>query len=386
MGDIHSATGKLRRAVLQFTPVSWLYVRWLDPNSTTMRILAVWILILAWQMVELNTFFLKHIFFLQPSHMLNLVRLLLICLISAPTIRQYYVYVTDTRCKRVGTQLWVFCAIMLTESIICIKFGLQMFRQTVVSYIFIWLCIQMVGSFVCIYLCAWFAERWNKWKHLGEYADSPIRSLKTSPTNSPSSSPPYETATLAGDSLPSEKVMSDSAEQDDDDILIISTANKNINQSKHQNKREKPKGSWGDASKVGDRDLQAMIPQTKHSTSKSSNSRRRRKQAVDSDGDGEERMGNSGGGGGGGGRGTRLGNQRTERNFGAEDSNHRGESEPEEPDISAQVESLMTGQLLVNGYHHKPSVSPNKKRSSVNKQGQNSTSTKPSTRAKPSGK
>ncbi|CAL1541969.1 unnamed protein product [Lymnaea stagnalis] len=140
--DIHSTTGKLRRAVLQFTPVSWLYVRWMDPNSTMMRIIAVWILIVAWQMVELNTFFLKHIFFIPPSHMLNLIRLLLICLISAPTIRQYYVYVTDTRCKRVGTQLWVFCAIMLTESIICIKFGLKMFRQTVATYIITWLCVQ----------------------------------------------------------------------------------------------------------------------------------------------------------------------------------------------------------------------------------------------------
>ncbi|KAH9494478.1 Phosphatidylserine synthase 2 [Bulinus truncatus] len=142
MKDIHSTTGKLRRAVLQFTPVSWVYVRWMDPNSTTMRIIAVWILIVAFQMVELNTFFLKHIFYVPPSHMLNLIRLLLICLISAPTIRQYYVYVTDTRCKRVGTQLWVFCAIMLTEMIICIKFGLKMFRQTVATYVITWLCVQ----------------------------------------------------------------------------------------------------------------------------------------------------------------------------------------------------------------------------------------------------
>uniref|UniRef100_A0A2C9JGZ8 Phosphatidylserine synthase n=1 Tax=Biomphalaria glabrata TaxID=6526 RepID=A0A2C9JGZ8_BIOGL len=182
--DIHSTTGKLRRAVLQFTPVSWVYVRWMDPNSTTMRIIAVWILIVAFQMVELNTFFLKHILYIPPSHMLNLIRLLLICLISAPTIRQYYVYVSDTRCKRVGTQLWVFCAIMLTEMIICIKFGLQMFRQTVATYVITWLCVQMVGSFVCIYLCALFAERWNKWKYDHDM-DSPIRKPRMKPSMPP---------------------------------------------------------------------------------------------------------------------------------------------------------------------------------------------------------
>lgn len=39
------------------------------------------------QLSELNTFFLKQIFFVPPSHVLNLFRLVLICVISAPTIR-----------------------------------------------------------------------------------------------------------------------------------------------------------------------------------------------------------------------------------------------------------------------------------------------------------
>lgn len=39
------------------------------------------------QVVELNTFFLKHIFRIPNPHPLNIYRLLLISLISAPTIR-----------------------------------------------------------------------------------------------------------------------------------------------------------------------------------------------------------------------------------------------------------------------------------------------------------
>ncbi|GFR77213.1 phosphatidylserine synthase 1 [Elysia marginata] len=330
----------------------WLYVRWLDPNSTTMRILAVWILILAWQMVELNTFFLKHIFYLQPSHMLNLVRLLLICLISAPTIRQYYVYVTDTRCKRVGTQLWVFCAIMLTESIICIKFGLQMFRQTVVSYILIWLCVQ----------------------HLGEYADSPIRSLKynSGPDRTPSLSP-YLTATRGRDSLPRSAHESLSDRGDEEDVLIIHSPDMNINHSKHHGKSQRKGNAEKSEGKEQNESEVNTIPQTKGLSTSSSSRRRRKQQANDGDGDGADRTQSVGGG--------RAGNRNNQRT--RADDTSRDSDDDEEPDISAQVESLMSGQLLANGYHKV--ASPDKKRS-PNKQGHHNPSSKPATRSKVSGR
>ncbi|KAF7246218.1 Phosphatidylserine synthase 1 [Varanus komodoensis] len=60
------------------------------------------------QLTELNTFFLKHIFVFQASHPLSWGRILFIGIITAPTVRQYYAYLTDTQCKRVGTQCWVF--------------------------------------------------------------------------------------------------------------------------------------------------------------------------------------------------------------------------------------------------------------------------------------
>ena len=85
--DIHSTSDKIKRAVLQFTPESWTHVRWLDPSSSYMRFLAVGQLVLYWQITELNTFFLKHIFELPPSHMLNMWRLIVIGLIVAPSLR-----------------------------------------------------------------------------------------------------------------------------------------------------------------------------------------------------------------------------------------------------------------------------------------------------------
>nr|XP_021513958.1 phosphatidylserine synthase 1 [Meriones unguiculatus] len=106
--DIHTTTGKIKRAVLQFTPASWTYVRWFDPKSSFQRVAGIYLFMIIWQLTELNTFFLKHIFVFQASHPLSWGRILFIGCITAPTVRQYYAYLTDTQCKRVGTQCWVF--------------------------------------------------------------------------------------------------------------------------------------------------------------------------------------------------------------------------------------------------------------------------------------
>ncbi|XP_055694455.1 phosphatidylserine synthase [Lutzomyia longipalpis] len=148
---ISSTTGKIKRAVLQFTPESWTAVRWLDPKSTYMRFLAVCQLVIFWQVTELNTFFLKHIFEMPPSHPVVIVRLILIGLFTAPSVRQYYVYITDTQCKRVGTQCWVYGGIMVSEAILCIKNGKELFERTQATNIIAWLLIQLFVSVVFVY-------------------------------------------------------------------------------------------------------------------------------------------------------------------------------------------------------------------------------------------
>lgn len=148
--DIHSTTGKIKRAMLQFTPESWTHVRWLDPKCSYMRVFAFCELVLFWQVSELNTFFLKHVFEMPASHFLVTARLLLIGVIVAPSVRQFYSYVTDTTCKRVGTQCWVYGAIMVTESLICIKHGQELFQQTYPVNIVIWLAVQFLISWIFV--------------------------------------------------------------------------------------------------------------------------------------------------------------------------------------------------------------------------------------------
>lgn len=50
--DIHSATGKLKRAVLQFTPASWTYVRWFDPKSSFQRVAGIYLFMIVWQVCD----------------------------------------------------------------------------------------------------------------------------------------------------------------------------------------------------------------------------------------------------------------------------------------------------------------------------------------------
>lgn len=102
------------------------------------------------QIVELNTFFLKHIFRIPNPHPLNLCRLILISVISAPTIRQYYIFVTDNRSKRLGTQCWVFIAITTVELLICIKFGTELFAKTELRNVALWLLFQLGFSFLLV--------------------------------------------------------------------------------------------------------------------------------------------------------------------------------------------------------------------------------------------
>ncbi|XP_047239445.1 phosphatidylserine synthase 1 isoform X2 [Girardinichthys multiradiatus] len=169
--EIHSTTGKIKRAVLQFTPASWTYVRWFDPKSSFQRLAGIYIFMILWQLTELNTFFLKHIFVFQASHPLSWCRILLVGFITAPTVRQYYAYLTDTQCKRVGTQCWVFGAIAFLEALACVKFGLDLFSKTQIWHVVLWLLCLALITLLCLYGMVWYEQ--NKLKSIGLQNEDP---------------------------------------------------------------------------------------------------------------------------------------------------------------------------------------------------------------------
>ena len=100
-------SGKAKRCLLQFTPASWSNINWLERTKPFGRMCALFVLMMLWQMVELNTFFAKH-FFRYPGHnWLCWGRILFLGLGSMPAIKQYYTYATDPRCKRLGNHAWI---------------------------------------------------------------------------------------------------------------------------------------------------------------------------------------------------------------------------------------------------------------------------------------
>ncbi|XP_014259977.1 phosphatidylserine synthase 1 isoform X1 [Cimex lectularius] len=178
--EIETTTGKIKRAMLQFTPSSWTHVRWLEPKCTFKRFVAICQLVLYWQVCELNTFFLKHIFEMPPTHPLVIARLAFVGIIVAPSVRQFYMYATDPHCKRVGTQCWVYGAIMVSEALLCIKNGKELFSHTQAANIIGWLLIQTLMSILCVYGC----YTWHKYFQTGEeinYSSDPSPISETAP-------------------------------------------------------------------------------------------------------------------------------------------------------------------------------------------------------------
>ncbi|KAJ7996509.1 hypothetical protein DPEC_G00237790 [Dallia pectoralis] len=75
------------------------------------------------QLLELNTFFLKHIFVFHPSHALSWCQILLLGIITAPTVR----------------------AISFLEALACVKFGQDVFSKTQARSAFLWLLCVCFG-------------------------------------------------------------------------------------------------------------------------------------------------------------------------------------------------------------------------------------------------
>uniref|UniRef100_A0A7E4W0S0 Phosphatidylserine synthase n=1 Tax=Panagrellus redivivus TaxID=6233 RepID=A0A7E4W0S0_PANRE len=161
--NIRTTRGKFKRAVLQFTPESWMKVNWFN-SSAVKSTLGLYIFIMIWLAAELNTFFLKHVFAIDTSHPVVFWRIILIALISAPTIRQYYVYVTDPKVKRLGMQCWVFCAVAALEAAICVKFGRSQLPAVKVTLISAWILILAIGTIFCV----WLSVTWAKQSSLTE--------------------------------------------------------------------------------------------------------------------------------------------------------------------------------------------------------------------------
>lgn len=72
---------------------------------------------------ELNAFYLKYLLWIPPAHWINIARITFHALAGAAAVREVYQYFSDLRCLQLGAQAWLAFATILTEALICVKFG-----------------------------------------------------------------------------------------------------------------------------------------------------------------------------------------------------------------------------------------------------------------------
>ncbi|CAD6188694.1 unnamed protein product [Caenorhabditis auriculariae] len=156
--NIHTNRGRFKRFVMQFTPESWTKLEWKTMTNAVRRTMALYLFVLIWLLTELNTFLMKHVFAVDTKHPVVFWRIILIALISAPSIRQFYLYATDPMVKRLGMQCWVYCAVCALEAAIGIKFGMSMFPRVAILPILLWIFFLIVGTFFSVWLSVWWAQ------------------------------------------------------------------------------------------------------------------------------------------------------------------------------------------------------------------------------------
>eukprot|EP01080_Neovahlkampfia_damariscottae_P001051 gene1051-10570_t len=98
---IKTTPGKIKRALEQFTPYNWTSYEW-EIFST------------------------------------------------APAIREYYEFISNRKCQRIGDAAWIALLGLILEFLICVKYGRGLFKEPFPSYIWIpWTIFFTLGSIWC---------------------------------------------------------------------------------------------------------------------------------------------------------------------------------------------------------------------------------------------
>lgn len=153
--EIPTYRGKIKRFLAQFSPHGWVEFQW-NPLSTFERWVAILLIVAGFLITELNTFYLKYVLWVPPNHILNPIRLLFVLLWGAVGLRETFQLLDDPDCDKLGRQAWVVLTIVITELLICLKFGWATVTIPLPRHIALWwvlgLVLLLVYTFVKFYL------------------------------------------------------------------------------------------------------------------------------------------------------------------------------------------------------------------------------------------
>ena len=139
---------KIRRIAGQFGPYVWIDFNW-RPKASLKRWFGVLAVTAMFLLAELSNFYLKFILWVPPNHNLCLYRILMFAGIGAVSMREVYQFLDDPHCNHFGRQAWVMACIIITETVLIVKFDpvtvtkplpfhMQIFWVALISFLAAW--------------------------------------------------------------------------------------------------------------------------------------------------------------------------------------------------------------------------------------------------------
>ncbi|KAJ0393091.1 hypothetical protein P43SY_004485 [Pythium insidiosum] len=121
-GKREKKMGVLLRALNQFTPLSWMQYHW-EVFSSFSRFAQVMFCLVVCLVVELNAFFLLNTLSIPKESNFNAYRLTLMFLIGIPGAAEYYEFLSNPDCWRLGQNAWMILSIAVFEVLVWFKFS-----------------------------------------------------------------------------------------------------------------------------------------------------------------------------------------------------------------------------------------------------------------------
>lgn len=119
---------KVKTFVRKFKPNVWTKHDW-SVFESPKRYFQVLLFCFFGVGVDVMNFFLKYILWIPANHKILMVRLFIWAFGSIATAKEYYEFITNKNCKRVGPWVWLSSFALAIELSIAVKFGMPMFTQ-----------------------------------------------------------------------------------------------------------------------------------------------------------------------------------------------------------------------------------------------------------------
>lgn len=130
-----------------FTPNYFAKHEWKIFSSFKRFCLVTWFIIFI-NLVDLSNFFLKFVLWIPATHYLLFIRVNIWALVAMVSAREYYEYISNKSCKRLGPFVWIAHLTLFIEWSMLYKFSEGFFKEEFpwyVSYFWVVLCVIISG-------------------------------------------------------------------------------------------------------------------------------------------------------------------------------------------------------------------------------------------------